>query len=159
MWNLNVSRKKLKNLREKLNNFAAGPSGRNCCAKSAFFCSCKLELFLRIFFCHIKNASVRKPGRNLAKKKLETFAREKLNISRLALVGGGRARKQGRVASVNTSASVAATKKGDLEVRKDLTIESQRAEIFFPTAETAAATTSRPSTSSVVTRAKVGGWS
>jgi hypothetical protein len=71
-------------------------------------------------------------------------------------VGGGRARKQGRVASVNTSASVAATKKGDLEVRKDLTIESQRAEIFFPTADTAAATTSRPSTSSVVTRAKVG---
>jgi hypothetical protein len=71
---------------------------------------------------------------------------------------GGRARKQGRVASVTPTSGMtmapavaAATKKGDLEVRKDLTIESQRAEIFFPTESSS----SRPSTSSVVARAKV----
>jgi hypothetical protein len=78
-----------------------------------------------------------------------------------------RARKQARVASLSGSSSSAgilttAAKKGDLEVRKDLTIESQRTEIiFFATTDrtadnsTANIKSSSSSASEVITRAKV----
>ena len=69
----------------------------------------------------------------------------------------GRARKQARVASF-TATSGAGAKKGDLEVRKDLTIESQRTEmIFFATTTSDPSGSDRSSgrdKSATVTRAK-----
>ena len=91
-------------------------------------------------------------------------------LSNQSLALAGRARKQARVASVTgggtitAMAAATATKKGDLEVRKDLTIESQRTEmIFFPTTSDSTTTTptttsgSRPAATSsvIITRAKV----